>query len=155
MSVILEFPKEEPSAVFEMDGWNLYSYENPPLGYDQYLKDVKKAEADGKSMFDVMPQGGDEERLKRGDYLIRLIAEKKINHHYKIYKDWAFGGMNREILTCDDKRICVEENNFAALMAYADFLERNEKLGAFEKLEKGDFLEVHIAGDHCLVCPYS
>lgn len=102
-------------------------------------------------MVEVLPEGGDEKRLKSGDNLIRLIAEKKMNHHYKIYKDWAFGGTNREILTCDGKWICVELNNFGVLMAYADYLERNEKFGVFEKLEKDIcWLEVHIGDENCL-----
>ena len=61
----------------------------------------------------------------------------------------------REILTCDGKWICVRENNFGTLMAYAEFLETHAKFGAFEKLEKGGCLDVPIADDHCLQCPYS
>lgn len=156
MSEILKETKKDPSSTFEMDGWKLYSYENPPQGYDSYLKDIKNADAEGKSVVEVLPEGGDEKRLKSGDNLIRLIAEKKMNHHYKIYKDWAFGGTNREILTCDGKWICVELNNFGVLMAYADYLERNEKFGVFEKLEKDIcWLRVHVEGEHCLHCPHS
>lgn len=147
--------KEKPSVVFNMDGWTLYSYEKEPFMYDVYLKEKENAIAEGKSAIETLPKDNDVERIKKGDNLIRLIAEKKMKHHYRIYKDWAFGNLNREILTCDEKEICVTENNIGELMAYSEYLESQVEFGAFEKLEKDGWLAIHIADEHCLHCPYN
>ena len=69
------------------------------------------------------------------------------NHSYRVYLDYRFGSVNREILMCDEKWICVSEGNVCQLMAYAEYLNANEKSGAFEKLEKIGPLEIQFAGE--------
>ena len=74
-----------------------------------------------------------------------MIAEKQMgNHTYRIYLDYSFGSINRQILMCDEKWICVRENNIGELMAFAEYLNTNEKFGAFEKLDEDGILAVTI-----------
>lgn len=55
-------------------------------------------------------------------------------HNYRVYLDYRFGSLNRQILMCDEKWIYERENNIGELMAFAEYLNTNEKFGAFEKM---------------------
>lgn len=65
-------------------------------------------------------------------------------HSYCVYLDYRYGSMNRQILMCDERWICVRENNIGELMAFAEYLNTNEKFGAFEKLDEDGILAVTI-----------
>ena len=133
------------TASLKLDDWTFYSNDTPP---DEYVEK--------KDITEVLPSG-DKERLKKGDKLLRLIAEKKaqnpkvgVEHHFKIYFDWAYAGVNRMLLTCDGESLdCQME--LGLLMAEADYLIHSEHLGSFERM-KNDPLVLMFITDKCLNC---
>lgn len=128
-----------------LDGWTFYSNDTPPAEYEAYRKNMETL------------QPGDKERLKNNDALLKLIAEKKVQnpnvgveHHFKIYFDWAYAGANRMLLACDGERIdCQLE--LGMLMAEADYLIASEHLDSFER-NKEDPLVLKFLTDKCLTC---
>ncbi|WP_191013986.1 hypothetical protein [Treponema zioleckii] len=135
-------------ASFKINGWTLYSYEKLPAELDSY---AKTARSNG---IDALGEKTDAELIKEKNPLLRVIAEKQMeNHIYRIYLDYRFGSINRQILMCDEKWICVSEGNVGELMAYAEYLNTNEKFGAFEKLEKIGPLGINFVSEKCIICP--
>lgn len=116
----------------------LYSYETLPNELDSFVKNAQEKE------MSALGESSDEILIKGKNPLIRVIAEKKMkNHTYRIYRDYRFGSINRQILMCDEKWICASEGNVGELTAYAEYLNTNEKFCAFEKLKTG-ILEIHF-----------
>lgn len=140
--IIRQEASKDGVASFKINGWTLYSYENLP---DELAVFAREAQSKGA---DALGKKSDDVLIKEKNPLIRIIAEKLMgNHSYRVYLDYRFGSVNREILMCDEKWICVSEGNVGQLMAYAEYLNANEKFGAFEKLEKIGPLEIHFAGE--------
>ncbi len=130
-----------------LDGWKLYFYEKVPSELEAFTKTAQERGID--ALGDV----SDDRLIKEKNPLIRMIAEKQMgNHTYRIYLDYRFGSINRQILMCDEKRICAAEGNIGQLMAFAEYLNLNEKFGALEKLENGFFLGIHLMTDKCITC---
>ena len=130
-----------------LDGWELYSYEKVPSELEAFTKTAQERGID--ALGDV----SDDRLIKEKNPLIRMIAEKQMgNHTYRIYLDYRFGSINRQILMCDEKRICAAEGNIGQLMAFAEYLNLNEKFGALEKLENGFFLGIHLMTEKCITC---
>ena len=130
-----------------LDGWKLYSYEKVPSELEAFTKTAQE------KGIDALGDVSDDRLIKEKNPLIRMIAEKQMgNHTYRIYLDYRFGSINRQILMCDEKWICVAEGNIGQLMAFAEYLNLNEKFGALEKLENGFFLGIHLMTDKCITC---
>lgn len=139
--------KKEGFTSFKIDGWKLYSYEKVPSELEAFTKTAQERGID--ALGDV----SDDRLIKEKNPLIRMIAEKQMgNHTYRIYLDYRFGSINRQILMCDEKWICAAEGNIGQLMAFAEYLNLNEKFGALEKLENGFFLGIHLMMDKCITC---
>ena len=144
--IVQEAPKDGVAS-FKINDWTLYSYETLPNELNSF---AKNAQEKGMS---ALSESGDEILIKEKNPLFRVIAEKKMkNHAYRIYLDYRFGSINRQILMCNEKWICVSEGNVGELMAYAEYLNANEKFGALEKLENGFFLGIHLMTDKCITC---
>ena len=134
-------------ASFKINDWKLYSYEKVPSELEAFTKTAQERGID--ALGDV----SDDSLIKEKNPLIRMVAEKQMgNHTYRIYLDYRFGSINRQILMCDERWICVAEGNIGQLMAFAEYLNLNEKFGALEKLENGFFLEIHLMTDKCITC---
>ena len=126
--------KKEGFTSFKIDGWTLYSYEKVPSELEAFTKTAQE------KGIDALGDVSDDSLIKEKNPLIRMIAEKQMgNHTYRIYLDYRFGSINRQILMCDEKWICAAEGNIGQLMAFAEYLNLNEKFGALEKLENGFF----------------
>ena len=139
--------KKEGFTSFKIDGWELYSYEKVPSELEAFTKTAQERGID--ALGDI----SDDSLIKEKNPLIRMIAEKQMgNHTYRIYLDYRFGTINRQILMCDEKWICAAEGNIGQLMAFAEYLNLNEKFGALEKLENGFFLGIHLMTDKCITC---
>lgn len=147
------------AASLKLDDWTFYSNDTPPDKYEVYRQNLEKTfsiHVEKKDITEVLPSG-DKERLKKSDKLLRLIAEKKaqnpkvgVEHHFKIYFDWAYAGVNRMLLTCDGESLdCQME--LGLLMAEADYLIHSEHLGSFERM-KNDPLVLMFITDKCLNC---
>ncbi len=144
--IVQEAPKDGVAS-FKINGWTLYSYEKVPSELESFAKDVQE-----KGMA-ALDEEKDSALIHAKNPLIRMIAEKQMgNHTYRIYLDYRFGSINRQILMCDEKWICVAEGNIGQLMAFAEYLNLNEKFGALEKLENGFFLGIHLMTDKCITC---
>lgn len=138
--------KKEGFTSFKIDGWKLYFYEKVPSELEAFTKTVQERGID--ALGDV----SDDRLIKEKNPLIRMIAEKQMgNHTYRIYLDYRFGSINRQILMCDEKWICAAEGNIGQLMAFAEYLNLNEKFGVLEKLENGFFLGIHLMTDNALL----
>lgn len=138
--------KKEGFSSFKIDGWKLYSYEKVPSELEAFTKTAQERGID--ALGDV----SDDSLIKEKNPLIRMIAEKQMgNHTYRIYLDYRFGSINRQILMCDEKWICAAEGNIGQLMAFAEYLNLNEKFGVLEKLENGFFLGIHLMTDNALL----
>ncbi len=136
--IVQEAPKDGVAS-FKINGWTLYSYEKLPTELEAFTKTAQERGID--ALGDV----SDDSLIKEKNPLIRMIAEKQMgNHTYRIYLDYRFGSINRQILMCDERWICVRENNIGELMAFAEYLNTNEKFGAFEKLDEDGILAVTI-----------
>ena len=130
-----------------LDGWKLYSYEKVPSELEAFTKTAQERGID--DLGDV----SDDRLIKEKNPLIRMIAEKQMgNHTYRIYLDYRLGSISRQILMCDEKWICAAEGNIGQLMAFAEYLNLNEKFGALEKLENGFFLGIQLMTDKCITC---
>ena len=139
--------KKEGFTSFKIDGWKLYSYEKVPSELEAFTKTAQERG------IDALGTVSDDRLIKEKNPLIRMIAEKQMgNHTYRIYLDYRFGSINRQILMCDEKWICAAEGNIGQLMAFAEYLNLNEKFGALEKLENGFFLGIHLMTDKCITC---
>ena len=139
--------KKEGFTSFKIDGWKLYSYEKVPSELEAFTKTAQERGID--AIGDV----SDDRLIKEKNPLIRMIAEKQMgNHTYRIYLDYRLGSISRQILMCDEKWICAAEGNIGQLMAFAEYLNLNEKFGALEKLENGFFLGIHLMTDKCITC---
>ena len=136
--IVQEAPKDGVAS-FKINGWTLYSYEKLPTELESFAKNVQE-----KGM-PVLGEEKDSALIHEKNPLIRMIAEKQMgNHSYCVYLDYRYGSMNRQILMCDERWICVRENNIGELMAFAEYLNTNEKFGAFEKLDEDGILAVTI-----------
>lgn len=136
--IVQEAPKDGVAS-FKINGWTLYSYEKLPTELESFAKNVQE-----KGM-PVLGEEKDSALIHEKNPLIRLIAKKHMGtHSYCVYLDYRYGSMNRQILMCDERWICVRENNIGELMAFAEYLNTNEKFGAFEKLDEDGILAVTI-----------
>ena len=132
-------PPKDGLASFKINGWTLYSYEKLPSELEAFDREVHEKGADALGKKD------DSGLIQEKSPLIRIIAEKQMGTHtYRVYLDYRYGSINRQILMCDEKWICVRENNIGELMAFAEYLNVHEKFGAFEKLDNNGMLAVTI-----------
>ena len=137
--ITVQDAQKDGVASFKINGWTLYSYEKVPSELESFAKDVQE-----KGM-PVLGEEKDSALIHEKNPLIRLIAKKHMGtHSYCVYLDYRYGSMNRQILMCDERWICVRENNIGELMAFAEYLNTNEKFGAFEKLDEDGILAVTI-----------
>ena len=145
--ITVQDAQKDGVASFKINGWTLYSYEKLPTELESFAKNVQE-----KGM-PVLGEEKDSALIHEKNPLIRLIAKKHMGtHSYCIYLDYRYGSMNRQILMCDEKWICAAEGNIGQLMAFAEYLNLNEKFGALEKLENGFFLGIHLMTDKCITC---
>ena len=137
--ITVQDAQKDGVASFKINGWTLYSYEKLPTELESFAKNVQE-----KGM-PVLGEEKDSALIHEKNPLIRMIAEKQMGtHSYCVYLDYRYGSMNRQILMCDERWICVRENNIGELMAFAEYLNTNEKFGAFEKLDEDGILAVTI-----------
>lgn len=137
--ITVQDAQKDGVASFKINGWTLYSYEKLPTELESFAKNVQE-----KGM-PVLGEEKDSALINEKNPLIRLIAKKHMGtHSYCVYLDYRYGSMNRQILMCDERWICVRENNIGELMAFAEYLNTNEKFGAFEKLDEDGILAVTI-----------